>query len=142
MTFNTLGSVWCPTYDDYCTNQSQFHKENVFEETKSPPNIKPATEQEDLETIKVASKAGALVAWTVITLISCLMLSLAVITVFRSLPPKKVLSNSNLDNSFATTSVRSNVDIIRSRVKPLVALKSFQIDMTESYNNNLGLSRS
>ena len=136
-----LGSVWCPKYDEFCINQNKFRKGNFGGYTRNLQVLKPSNVKEEIETTKVASKAGALVAWTVITLISCLMLSLAVITVFRSLPPKQAISNNNSANSFRNISTGSNHEFVSSGTKSSDVLKSFTIDMAAIKNHDLCFSR-
>ena len=70
------------------------------------------------------------------------MLSLAVLTVFRSMPPRKVLTE-NLPEQLSDlnhSKILSELSVTKN--KPSVVLKSFKIDMKVLNSNNLSFSRS
>jgi len=106
--------------------------------SKPEPNT-----EEKFEKSEFGTGAGSLVAWTIITLVSSVMLFLAVLTVYKSIPPSSVHPHKFDEESPTATPPSSISEFLTSSTFPTssVVMTSFNVqDVTSSQNYDLYLA--
>jgi len=130
------------------TTEKPINSTEQPDETQKPEKVKhrkpvvvskPKLKTEEmLKKSEFGTGAGSLVAWTIITLVSSVMLSLAVLTVYKSIPPSSVHPHK-FEESPTETPPSSISEFLTSSTFPTssVVMTSFNVQNVTS-SQNLG----